>query len=77
LNNGSAVSAQLSSHLSSHVELLASNAELPIVWFASPVFANQRLHEILKFGLLEIQEHFETFLDKKEHAFEVFILFKF
>ncbi|XP_011494859.1 PREDICTED: protein furry [Ceratosolen solmsi marchali] len=70
LNSGSAVSVQLAAHLFSHIELLVSKSELPIVWFASPVFANQRLYEILRFGLLEIQEHLETFLDKKDHAYE-------
>ncbi|XP_016844243.1 protein furry isoform X3 [Nasonia vitripennis] len=70
LNNGSAASAQLASHLSSHAELLGSKGEPPIVWFASSVFANQRLHETLRFGLLEMQEHLETFLDRKDHASE-------
>lgn len=75
LNNGSAASAQLASHLSSHAELLGSKGEPPIVWFASSVFANQRLHETLRFGLLEVQEHLETFLDRKDHASEVNIIY--
>lgn len=71
LNNGSAASAQLASHLFSHSELLTSKIEPPIVWFTPSVFNNQRFYETLRFGLLEIQEHLETYLDKKDHASEV------
>ncbi|XP_034942121.1 protein furry isoform X2 [Chelonus insularis] len=70
LTNGSTASAQLASHLSSHADLLSSKAEPPLVWFSVSVFANQRLHETLRFGMLEVQEHLETFLDKKDHATE-------
>lgn len=69
--NNSPASAKLGSHLSSHAELLSSKAEPPLVWFSPSIFANQRLSESLRFGMLEIQEHLETFLDKKDHATEV------
>lgn len=69
--NGSPASTQLGYHLSSHAELLSSKAEPPLIWFSIAIFANQRLNESLRFGMLEIQEHLETFLDKKDHATEV------
>jgi len=71
LNNGSSTSAHLGCHLSSHAELLSSKAEPPLVWFSMAIFANQRLNETLRFGMLEVQEHLETFLDRKDHATEV------
>ena len=67
----SASSSQLSSHLSSHAELLSTKAEPPIVWFSTTLFDNQILNETLRNGMLEIQSHLETFLDKKDHATEV------
>ncbi|XP_063986587.1 protein furry isoform X3 [Diachasmimorpha longicaudata] len=70
LTNGSTAASQLASHLSTHAELLSSKAEPPLVWFSTTVFSHQRLHETLRFGMLEIQEHLETFLDKKDHATE-------
>lgn len=71
LNNGGTASNQLGSHLSSHAELLSTKGEPPLVWFSTTVFGNQRLNETLRFGMLEIQEHLETFLDRKDHATEV------
>ncbi|XP_024946755.1 protein furry isoform X2 [Cephus cinctus] len=70
LRAGGAASVLLGSHLSGHAELLGSKAEPPLVWFSATVFASQRLHESLRFGMLEIQEHLETFLDRKDHASE-------
>lgn len=69
--NGSPACTQLGYHLSSHADLLSSKAEPPLIWFSVAIFANQRLNESLRFGMLEIQEHLETFLDKKDHATEV------
>lgn len=74
LSNGSPASALLGCHLSSHAELLSSKAEPPLVWFSVAIFANQRLNETLRFGMLEVQEHLETFLDRKDHATEVISL---
>lgn len=70
LGNGGSASAHLGCHLSSHAELLSSKAEPPLVWFSVAIFANQRLNETLRFGMLEVQEHLETFLDRKDHATE-------
>ncbi|XP_044014462.1 protein furry isoform X2 [Aphidius gifuensis] len=63
-------SSQLAINLSIHAELLSTKAELPFVYFSVQLFTSQRLNETLKFCMLEIQEHLETFLDKKDHATE-------
>ncbi|KAK0097546.1 hypothetical protein PV326_001186 [Microctonus aethiopoides] len=70
LTNGSTAASQLATQLSGHAELLSLKAEPPLVWFSTSVFTNQRLSESLRFGMLEIQEHLETFLEKKDHATE-------
>ncbi|CAD6239851.1 GSCOCG00002390001-RA-CDS [Cotesia congregata] len=70
LTNGSTAASQLASQLSSHAELLSSKAEPPLIWFSLTVFGSQRLSETLRFSMFEIQEHLETFLDKKDHATE-------
>lgn len=70
MTNGSSAASQLATQLSGHAELLSLKAEPPLVWFSTSVFTNQRLSESLRFGMLEIQEHLETFLEKKDHATE-------
>ncbi|XP_014611009.1 PREDICTED: protein furry isoform X4 [Polistes canadensis] len=70
LSNGSPASKQLGYHLSSHAELLSAKAEPPLVWFSVSIFSHQRLHESLRFEMLEIQQHLETFPDRKYHATE-------
>lgn len=71
LNSGSPTAAKLASFLLNHTELLSTKGEAPLVWFSTVAFTNQRLTESLRFGMLEIGEHMETFLDKKDHATEV------
>lgn len=71
LNSGTSAAVKLGSFLSNHAELLSAKGEAPIVWFSTAAFANQRLTESLRFGMLEIGEHMETFLDKKDHTAEV------
>ncbi|XP_063231705.1 protein furry [Bacillus rossius redtenbacheri] len=62
-------SALLSSCLAALSELLTGQAELPHVWVGFHS-SSPRLNELLRFGMLEIQEHRETFLDRKDHALE-------
>jgi hypothetical protein len=59
-------------------ELLASGkAEPPLVWFSYEVLssAGPRFADLLRFGALEVQEHLETFLDRRDAATEVRSLF--
>lgn len=71
LNYGNQACVQLSNHLNSHAELLCVKAEPPLVWFSSALFSSLKLNESLRFGMLEVQEHLETYLDRKDHASEV------
>lgn len=43
---------------------------LPInlIWFNTLAISNSKFFETLKYGMLEVQEHLETFCDKKEQA---------
>jgi len=55
-------------------ELLASGkAEPPLVWFSYEVLstAGPRFADLLRFGALEVQEHLETFMDRRDAAVEV------
>ncbi|KAJ8877508.1 hypothetical protein PR048_021963 [Dryococelus australis] len=62
--------ALLSSCLTALAELLTSQAEMPHVWVGLHSSSCPRLNELLRFGMLEIQEHRETFLDRKDRALE-------
>ncbi|KAH1002588.1 hypothetical protein HUJ04_008665 [Dendroctonus ponderosae] len=39
-----------------------------VIWFNTMVLSNSRFYETLKYGLLEVQEHLETFCDKRDQA---------
>lgn len=68
----SGVSAdQLIQQLASLTDTLALHGDPPLVWFSSDRVAGPRLNESLRFGMLELKEHVDTFLDRKDHAAEV------
>lgn len=76
LSGSSAVTASqgaalLGSRLLVVAELLSAQAEPPHVWISANAVTSPRLTEALRFGMLEIQEHWETFLDRKDHTAEV------
>ncbi|XP_021940399.1 protein furry [Zootermopsis nevadensis] len=60
----------LGSRLILVTELLSAQAEPPRVWISGNAVTSSRLTEALRFGMLEIQEHWETFLDRKDHTVE-------
>lgn len=60
----------LTSKLSSVCDILSTRADPPHVWFTFDALQESRFSEILRFGMLEIQEHLETFLDRKDQAAE-------
>ncbi|XP_024082202.1 protein furry isoform X2 [Cimex lectularius] len=64
------------SHFLTLAEVLGTECDPPIVWFSPDRIANPRLTEKLRFSMLELQEHIETFLDKKELAGECIENFK-
>lgn len=49
---------------------IITNRILPIhiIWFNSSSLNNTKLTETLRYGMLEVQEHLETFCDKKDQA---------
>lgn len=64
-------SSQLGSRISVLVDLLATKSDPPRIWYDQGMAVTPRLHESLRFGVLEIQEHLETFFDRKDHVKEV------
>ncbi|XP_073975779.1 microtubule binding protein furry isoform X3 [Rhodnius prolixus] len=60
----------LATHLANLTEFLSLECEPPIVWFSPDKVASSHLADTLRFGMLELQEHLETFLDKKRQASE-------
>ena len=60
--------------LSQVIELLTcGQCEAPHVWLSPDLQVSPptKLIESLRFGLLEVQEHWETYLDRCDHASEV------
>lgn len=55
-------------------DLLASREEPPRVWYNQSIATTTRLYEILRFNVLEVHEHVETFFDRKDHVLEVSII---
>ncbi|KAE8748600.1 furry [Frankliniella occidentalis] len=62
--------SDLRAHLLSLCDQLDARAIAPLVWFAPEVLDSSRLTEALRFGSLEVQEHLDTFLDRKDHLAE-------
>uniref|UniRef100_A0A1S4MZI1 Uncharacterized protein n=1 Tax=Pediculus humanus subsp. corporis TaxID=121224 RepID=A0A1S4MZI1_PEDHC len=60
----------LTSRLTTVCELLSNRADPPHVWFTVDALQEPKFTDALRFGMLEIQQHLETFLDKKEQAAE-------
>lgn len=56
----------LVSQLGQLTDTLASHGEPPLVWFSADRVAASRLVDAVRFGMLELKEHLDTFLDKKE-----------
>lgn len=65
------VGTQLGNRISILSDLLSSKEEPPRVWYNQNYVSTPRLVESLRFGVLEVQEHLETFFDRKDHILEV------
>ena len=65
---------QLGHRISVLSDLLSSKEEPPRVWYTQNLPTTPRLFETLRFGVLEVQEHLETFFDRKDHVLEVHII---
>lgn len=59
----------ISSRLSSLIDIISHRILQPhLIWFNSSSVHCIRLTETLRFGMLEVQEHLETFCDKRDQA---------
>lgn len=67
----SGIASVLGPRLAAATDMLATTLEPPLVWFDPDTISNSRLADSLRFGVLEIHEHLETFFDRKDHAAEV------
>lgn len=62
--------APLGSRISILSDLLLSKGEPPRLWYHQGFASTPRLVESLRYSVLEIQEHLETFFDRKELVME-------
>ncbi|XP_046808225.1 protein furry isoform X3 [Lucilia cuprina] len=64
------IGSQLGNRISLFTDLLSSRADPPRVWCSENQTTTPRLFETLRFNVLEIQEHLETFFDRKDQVLE-------
>uniref|UniRef100_A0A1B0GQC2 Protein furry C-terminal domain-containing protein n=1 Tax=Phlebotomus papatasi TaxID=29031 RepID=A0A1B0GQC2_PHLPP len=64
------IGLQMGNRISVMMDLLASKGEPPRVFHHQGIVTTPRLFETLRFGVLEVQEHLETFFDRKDHVLE-------
>ncbi|XP_058831172.1 protein furry isoform X5 [Topomyia yanbarensis] len=57
---------QLGHRISVLSDLLSSRGEPPKIWYHQTLVTTPRLFENLRYGVLEVQEHLETFFDRKD-----------
>lgn len=59
----------ISSRLTSMIDITTYRIlPLNLIWFNTSAISNSKFFETLKYGMLEVQEHLETFCDKKDQA---------
>lgn len=63
--------AQLGQRISILSDLLSTKEEPPRIWYNQSFATTPRLLETLRYCALEVQEHLETFFDRKDHVMEV------
>ena len=64
------MTSPLGNRISILSELLTTKEEPPRIWYHQDYASTPRLVESLRYSVLEIQEHLETFFDKKDHLLE-------
>ncbi|KAK9877860.1 hypothetical protein WA026_020090 [Henosepilachna vigintioctopunctata] len=59
----------INSRLSSMIDIINIRILVPnIIWFNHSALSSTKLMETLRYGMLEVQEHLETFCDKKQQV---------
>ncbi|XP_037907815.1 protein furry isoform X6 [Hermetia illucens] len=66
----SGIGAQLGNRIAILAELLSTKSDPPRIWYSPSQPTTPRLFETLRFNVLEVQEHLETFFDRKDHVLE-------
>lgn len=68
-SGGSPTIKLISSRLTSMIDIVCHRI-LPVhlIWFNPSTLNNTRLTETLRYGMLEVQEHLETFCDKRDQT---------
>lgn len=69
-DGGRYLSTGVGSALSAVVELLNAE-EPPLIWAGAKMLECPKLHDSLRYAALEMDEHLETYFDRKDHANEV------
>lgn len=65
----------ISSRLSSMIDIISYRVlPLNLIWFNTLAISNSKFFETLKYGMLEVQEHLETFCDKRDQAAMVYFI---
>ncbi|XP_037930850.1 protein furry isoform X3 [Teleopsis dalmanni] len=64
------IGSQLGNRISLFTDLLSSRADPPRVWCNETQVTTPRLYETLRFNVLEVREHLETFFDRKDQVLE-------
>ncbi|XP_070136486.1 protein furry isoform X3 [Drosophila bipectinata] len=64
------IGSQLGNRISLFTDLLSSRADPPQVWCSEQQATTPKLFETLRFNVLEVQEHLETFFDRKDQVLE-------
>ncbi|XP_064544555.1 protein furry isoform X5 [Drosophila montana] len=64
------IGSQLGNRISLFTDLLSSRADPPRVWCSEMQTTTPKLFETLRFNVLEVQEHLETFFDRKDQVLE-------
>ncbi|KAH8406857.1 hypothetical protein KR222_008787, partial [Zaprionus bogoriensis] len=64
------IGSQLGNRISLFTDLLSSRADPPRVWCSELQTTTPKLFETLRFNVLEVQEHLETFFDRKDQVLE-------
>ncbi|XP_017028103.1 protein furry isoform X2 [Drosophila kikkawai] len=64
------IGSQLGNRISLFTDLLSSRADPPQVWCSELQATTPKLFETLRFNVLEVQEHLETFFDRKDQVLD-------
>ncbi|XP_017861895.1 PREDICTED: protein furry isoform X7 [Drosophila arizonae] len=64
------IGSQLGNRISLFTDLLSARADPPRVWCSEVLPTTPKLLETLRFNVLEVQEHLETFFDRKDQVLE-------